>query len=146
MASAIPGAVAYFIPLMASTLPTRTFIWLGNKLGVYSAPLTLEIVDIAGDQEWASIGPDLQQEETFSINCSLTSYAGDTDFQTRLAEAFAAFSLIQVAVGNDATLGGTVRLAQLRNFSFEPQADEKGQSIGVLMFEVYCERRNSALT
>jgi hypothetical protein len=146
MASSIPAATAYFVTLATSALAATTQVIFQKEMPAYVAPITLQITEIIGDQEWATLSPDLQREETYSIMCIMTSYAGDTDFLTRMQEAFASFELIMHALGADPTLGGTVRDATVGNFNVTPEGDVKGQSICQIEFAVRCEKRVSSLT
>lgn len=146
MATSIPGAVAYFLTLAQGALPADAVVAFQKELPLYSAPITLQVVGITGDQEPAELGPNYRREEVYSINCTMTAYAGDQDFQARMVEAFAAFELVAVAVGRDASLGQNVRYAEVGNFLFEPEADSKGQSIGQLTFDIRCSARVASLS
>lgn len=146
MASSIPGAVAYYKALATTALPATAQVFMARELQAYVAPVTLQITGITGDQEWATLAPDLQREETYSILCCLTTYQGDADFDSRLQEAFTNFELITLALGNDPTLGGHVRLCTVGDFNVVPEGDVKGQSICQLDFAVRCEQRVSSLT
>ena len=79
MASSVPGAVGALITILTAALPGDATVWFGKALPVYTAPLTLQILKVSGDQEPAELGPSYRREETFSIHCELTSFAGDQD-------------------------------------------------------------------
>jgi hypothetical protein len=88
------------------------------------------------------------------IQCLLTSYAGNTDFPSRMQECYDNFLLITVAIGNNPQLISptatntipVVRYAQILDYTFEAASDAKGQSIGHLAFGVRCEQRITSLT
>jgi hypothetical protein len=146
MSSSIPSAVPYFLDLAQTALGDQATVSFGKELSLFSAPITLQVIQIVGDQAPAELGPNYRREETYSMQCSLTAYAGDQDLVARLTEAMAAFGLVEVAVANDASLGGTVRFAQCGNFVFQSGADAQGQSIGTLAFDVRCQARVNSLT
>jgi hypothetical protein len=146
MSSSIPSAVPYFLTLAETALGDQATVWFGKELPLFSAPITLQVLGVVGDQEPAELGPNFKREEVYSIQCELTAYAGDQDFKARLAEAFAAFGLLEVAVANDADLGGNIRFAECGNMVFTPGADAQGQSIGQLAFDVRCSARVTSLT
>lgn len=147
MASSVPNTVTQFLAIMAAALPPDAMVWFGAPLGVYTAPLTLQVIGVhTGMQEIAVMGPDYKREETYEIVCQLTSFAGDPDFTGRMAEVFVAFELITVAIGNNPTLNSAVRFAQIGQFEYVPDADAKGMTLGSLSFNVDCQARISSLT
>lgn len=146
MSSSIPSAVPYFLDLAQTALGDQATVRFGKPLPLFSAPITLQVLKIVGDQAPAELGPNYRREEKYSLVCELTSYAGDQDFVARMTEAWVAFDLLEIAVANDANLGGNVRFAQLGNILFEAGADIQGQSIGTLDFAVRCEARVNSLT
>jgi hypothetical protein len=129
---------------MTNVLPSGTSVVFAEILPKFAAPLTLQITGIVGDQQPADISATYKREETYSIACQLTSYAGDQDFLARISEVFAAWELITLALWGDPTLDGAVRFAQPGGMDFRPIPDFKGQSIGLLLFEVRCEQRIDA--
>jgi hypothetical protein len=146
VSSSIPGAVPYLVALAQTALGSDATVWFGKELPLYSAPITMQITQIVADQVPAELGPNYKREETYSIYCTITAYAGDQKFLDRLSEAFTAFDAVEVAVANDPTLGGNVRFAQLGGMGFTPGADAQGQSIGTLPFLVRCQARVTSLT
>lgn len=146
MSSSIPSAVPYFLTLARTALGDQATVSFGKPLPQFSTPITLQVLQIVGDQVPAELGPNFRREETYSLVCELTSYAGDQDFVARMTEAWAAFDLLEIAVANDADLGKNVRFAQLGNIMFEAGADVQGQSIGTLDFNVRCQARVTSLT
>jgi hypothetical protein len=145
MASAIPGTLSYFLTLATNTLPSDATVSFGAYKPLFEAPVTLQVTGITGDQEPAELGPNFRREETFSIECDLTSYAGDQLQVNRLTEVFANFALLSVAVANDPTLGSNVRFAEVGDFTYVPGLDAKGQSIGSLTFAIRCSQRIDSL-
>jgi hypothetical protein len=113
---------------------------------MFTAAITLQVLAIVGDQTPAELGPNYRREETYSIMCELTAYAGDEDYTARLSEAMTAFGLVEVAVANDADLGGNVRFAECGNFTFTPDSNAPGKCIGQLAFDVRCSARVNSLT
>lgn len=146
MASSIPGATQALISIATAALPSTAQIWFGKALPVYTAPLTLQILKMSADQEWAFLGPTYKREEIYAIHCELTSWAGDQDYISRLNEVMNAFQTLTLAIYNNPTLNNTVRLCEVKRLDYEPDADAKGMSLGRLDFTVDCQQRISTLT
>ena len=145
MSSSAPAAVSYFLTLAQTTLPD-CFVVFRKRLGVFSAPLTLQVFGFTGTEEPAELSPEAKREENFDINCNLSSYAGDEDMQARMNEVMSAWSLLTIAVSTDYTLGGTVRWAQIPEYDFTPDTDTTGKSLGSLDFKVNCQQRITSLS
>ncbi|MGH9917416.1 MAG: hypothetical protein ACRD6W_00875 [Nitrososphaerales archaeon] len=146
MSSSVPTSVPYFVTLATTALGADATVSFGKPLPLYSAPITLQVTGVVGDAEPAELGPNYRREETYSIQCELTAYAGDQNFLDRLSECMTAYALLTVAVANDPTLGGSVRFAECGQYQFVPDADAQGQSIGNLTFDVRCSARITSLT
>jgi hypothetical protein len=160
MSSCMPIATANFLTLMTAVLPTSGVnVYFGNPMSMYTAPIHLQVYEVEGTQEWAELGPSYRREEMFAIKCKLSSYAGDTDFLSRMQETYNTFETITIAVANDPTLtgipngvitaGGTqgaVRIAQVTNMVFVPKGGANGKSMGELNFDVECTQRITSLT
>lgn len=122
-------------------------MYFGKRLSVYSAPITLQVYGWRALQEPAELAPNLRREETFELDCCLSSFAGDQDYESREAECIANWNLLYVAVGNDATLGGIVRWAQFTEYEFSADSNPTGgQSIGHLEFKIQCVQRVESLS
>lgn len=145
--SAIPGALAQFMVIVKAALPAGSTVWFGKELSTYTAPVTLQITEITGDQNWGEIGPQYRREETFSLVCSLFCYqGGEPDFPSVLSNVMTNFALVSKAVANNAKLNGTVRVAQVGNFLVTPTTDANGLSAVTLDFSVRCEARINSLS
>lgn len=139
--SAIPTAVPALISMATTALPSDAMVYFGKALPVYTAPITLQVIKVVGNQDWIVLGPNYRREETFSIECQLTSFAGDNDHPARMSEVFTQFHALTMAVGNDPTLQGTVRLAEVGDFDYEPDENGNGMTLGCLTFNVRCSQR-----
>jgi len=146
MASCIPAATPQLLSIITTALPSNAYVWVGKELGVFSAPVTFELNSITSDQQPAALGPDYKREETFEFNCRLTSFQGDTDQQSRLQEVYVNLALIEVAIGNNATLNNTVRFAEIGAGEYQPDTNGSGGSIGTLAFQIRCSQRITSLT
>lgn len=146
MSSSQPVATPYFVTLATTALGDQATVYFGKPLPMFSAPITLQVIGVVGDQQPAELGPNYRREETFAIQCELTSFAGDEDFAARMQEAYDALALIEVAVGNDPTLGNTVRYAEIGSTVFTPDSNAPGKSIGQLAFDIRCSARINSLT
>ena len=146
MSSCIPAARKYFLNMCTTVLPQDCYIYYGKRLGVFSAPLTLQCFGWTAIQEPAEIGPDLKREEIFDLNCALSSFAGDQDFEARETEVMSNWSLITTAVGLDGSFGNIVRWAQVTQYEFVPDANLDGQSIGTLDFKIACVQRIASMS
>jgi hypothetical protein len=148
MSSVASAATRYFLNLARATLPDDAFVILHKRRGemVYSAPITLEVYGFTGRQEPAELSPQARREEEFDINCCVSSYQGDDDLESRMDEAQSAWALLSVAVGNDYTLGNTVRWAQMTEYTFVPDTDTSGKALGSVEFKINCQQRIDSLT
>lgn len=147
MASSVPGTVSYLITLFTGVLPTGSQVWLGQAVPKFTAPVSLQITGVAnGVQEPAELGPDFMREETYNVLCELYSWAGGIDFQSRMTEVYTNFELVTIAVGNDFNLGDNVRFAEIGDFQFTPESDNKGNSLGCIAFDIRCAARITSLT
>lgn len=125
-----------------------------GELTNYIAPVTLQILEVTGDQQPAEIGNNFRREETFSIVCELVTWAGDQNYQQRFTDALTAWNTILVTVGNNPWLStsglndatAAVRYAEVGDFSFIPHADAAGQSRCSLQFHVRCSQRINSLS
>jgi hypothetical protein len=159
--SAIPGALANFLTIAAAALPEETSVYYGSAIP-YTAPYTLQITEISGNQEPATIGPWFRREETFALICSLSYYQGGTGdpqgsngFELCLANVMTYFSTLALAVSQnpqlDCTdlssgLGPAVRFAEVGNFHLEPETDANGMVAVTLDFQVRCSQRIRTLS
>jgi hypothetical protein len=132
---------------------TTTQVYMGKTLAVYVSPITVQILGWSGDQQPAELGPSYRREETFAIQMEIASWAGDQNYMARQTEVMAAFGVVSMTVANNWTLpstaggnDGAVRFAEVGTFSFIPEADNSGRSIGLLTFDVHCSQRIASLT
>lgn len=148
MSSVASLARKNFLAMCAGVLPDDTFIWFGKRLGVFSAPLTLQCFGWAATQTPAELSPAYRVEEAFDLNCALSSFAGDQDFDARETEVMASFALISTTLATDPNyrLGNAVRWAYITDYEFVPDGDTEGRSLGTLDFKVHCEQRIESLT
>jgi hypothetical protein len=148
MSSVAAVATQYFLGLARATLQDDAFVILHKSRGdlVYTAPITLEVYGFTGRQDPAELSPQARREEAFDINCCISSFQGDGDLEGRMKEAQDAWALLSVAVGNDYTLGHTVRWAQMTEYTFIPETDVNGMSLGSVEFKVNCQQRIDSLT
>lgn len=145
--SSIPGAVSNLLTIATSALPADTTVWYGAALPAYSAPLTFQITEINGDQSPAEIGLQYRREETFAVVCNLTAYVGGSpDFNSMLTSLMDNFALLSTAIGDNPTLNGAVRYAQVGNFIISADTDTQGQAVQQLDFQVRCQQRIISLS
>ena len=150
MSTSAPNAVTQFLAIAAAALPANFQVRFGAVFGprVDKQALLVTGVHFTND-DFAELGPDYRHEEHYALACSLCSFAGgpdETNAATRMSEVFNLYADISVAVANNPTLNGTVRVAQTRQLEYSPTADAQGRSVGVLSFEVLCQQRVSSLT
>jgi len=137
-------------------LPDDTFFWYGKRMGVFSAPLTVQIYGWTALQSPAELSPAYRVEEEWDISCCVSSWQGDIDFDTREAEALAAFNILTEAVANNYTLAvppanpgdntGPVRWAYLTDYEFVPDTTVGGSgtgggSVGTIDFKIHGAQR-----
>lgn len=155
MPSSIPAARANLFSLLTVVFASQTnvLVFYGKTLTNFVSPITVQLTGWTGDQQPAELGPSYRREETFAISMQINSWAGDQDYATREVEVMGAFATVSVLVANNWTLpstaggfDGAVRFAEVGTFSFIPEADDQGQSMGMLMFDVHCSQRITSLT
>lgn len=147
MSASLPNALPAFMSIAQAALPTDFQVALGAVLlSPYAAPQTLLVLGANFTEDaFAELGPTYRHEEHYSIRCNLTSFAGDRDQLARLAETYALYKSILIAVAAAPTLNGTVRLAWCSQLGYTPMADSKGMTFGSLDFEVQCQARVDSL-
>lgn len=155
MSSAYPAAVQQLIQVFTAAYPTDAtgtpvMVWYGVELGVYSAPTTIEINGYTGDQEPAELGISYRREETGSIHCKITVYAGNgadsVDHVNRMVDCWNVWDALEVAVANNPTLNGTVRFAELGAMDDTPTTTGQGMAMGQLVFDVRYSARVQSLS
>jgi hypothetical protein len=145
MSSVASATRKYFQTAVAAVLPDDAYVWYGAKMSIFEAPITLEILGWHGQQVPAELSPQARREEEFELVCCITSFAGDQDFDARETEAVTQWNAVSVMIGNDYTLGGNVRWAQMATYNFEGIPNADGQSIGVMNFTIECQARIDSL-
>ena len=144
--SAIPGALVQLLAVAVAAFPPGTTVYYGEDLPAYTAPLTLQISEITGDQTWAELG-NFRREEVFSFTCSLITYVGGVpDWVAQLVSTFASFATLSKAIGTNPTLNGSVRVAEVGNFITHSETDANAQGATTLDFSVRCSQRVTSLT
>jgi len=142
------AAQSYF-NMLTALFPNYT-VWVGAELGVFQTPTTIEINGVTGDQQPAELGPNYRREETFSIHCKITVFAGEgstpTDFLNRMDDTWTVFNAIEVAVANNPTLTQVVRYAECGDMDYVPTTTQNGSAMGQLTFEVRCSQRVTSLS
>lgn len=144
--SAIPGALVQLMKVATAAFPPGTTVYYGEDLPAYTAPLTMQISEIVGDQSWAELG-NFRREEKWSFTCELITYTGGVpDWVAQLVSTFADFALLSLAIGTNPTLNGSVRVAEVGNFVTSSDTDANAQGATHLSFSVRCEQRVTSLT
>ena len=141
MSSVIRASRIYFLNMCKTVLPDDTYIFYGAKLSKFSSPLMLQCYGWTALQEPGEIGPNLRREEAFDLNCCLSSFQGDQDFDAREQEVMTNWALITVALNNDASFNSLIRWAQITEYNFQPEPGVEGSSVGSLEFKVGCVQR-----
>lgn len=157
MATSIGPAVNNFIGIATAAIPTAlsegaTQVVFG-ELSEYIAPVTLQITEVTGNAEVAELGPNFRREETYSIVCEITIFAGDQNYIQRFNDAIAVYNTLVVAVArnpwlstsglNDST--AAVRYAEIGDYSMVPHSGPNGQSVCSIEFHVRCSQRVDSL-
>lgn len=161
MSSSVPVVLPALQALAASSLPQGAMVSLstvtpagyqpgpGDVTGVTSGVL-LQLTGIRWlKDDFAVLGPNFTHEEDYSIQCVLTAWAGDPDFNQRMQDAFTIYADLSVAIGNSPRLGLTnpvPRVSWPRLLSFSPQPDPFGRPAGIINFEVRVEARVTSLS
>jgi hypothetical protein len=64
MGSSVPAAVANLLEIATSVLPSNSLVWMGELVPKFTAPITLQITGVTGEQAPAELGPNYRREET----------------------------------------------------------------------------------
>lgn len=162
MSSSVPAVIPAFVTLATNALPSGAQVWLGTVLpanfqsgpgdvtGVTSG-VTLQITGVHFLEDmFAELGPSYRHEEHYNIECTLCAWnGGPPDFTQPMADVYAMYADLTVAVSNNPTLGLTTpkpRLAWPRQLDFSPAPDPFGRTAGTITFEVQVQARVESLT
>ncbi len=152
MSSVIRQARLNLFTIWTPLLPDDTFFWYGKRLGVFSAPLTLQCYGWTATQTPAELSPEYRVEEDFDLSFCVSSWKGDVDFDTREQEVTDVFKILSTAVANNYTLAvppaspgsntGPVRWAYVTDYEFIPDVTpDSGASVGTLDFKIHAQQR-----
>lgn len=147
MATSVQDAITEFISIAEDALPSDynvRFATIFNP-NVTAQALLITAVHFTMDEP-ATLGPDYEHEEHYSLICQIVSAAGNDDETTRLSEVYTDFLDVAVAVANNPTLNSVVRTAFVRQMDYSPTYTAQGWSIGELSFAVDCTARVTSLT
>lgn len=157
MLSSIGAAVDNLTALIASAIPAELagapVSVVFGPLAEYVAPVTLQVLEVTGDQQPAEIGRDYRREETYTIVCEIVTWSGDQDYGQRFRDALSCWNAVLGAVGDNPYLSASgvndasaaVRYAEVGNMSIIPDTDTAGQSRCSLQFHVRCSARVNSL-
>lgn len=147
MSTSIPLAVPAFIAIATAALPANFQVRFDTQFDTRIDPKALLVTGVRVTEDAAGeLGPNYRHEEHYDIVCQLCSTAGNDDEATRMAEVYALYDLISVAIANAPTLNDTVRTAWTRQLGYSPTHDPKGFSVGCLDFEVSVTNRATSLS
>lgn len=158
MSSSVGPAVANLITIVTAAIPSSvtsegaTQVVFG-EVSKYVAPVTLQIIEVTGNAQVAEIGRNFRREETYSIICEITTFAGDQNYVQRFNDAMLIYNDVVIAVANNPWLStsgsndstAAVRFAEVGDFSMVPHATRSGQSVCSLQFHVRCSQRVDSL-
>ncbi len=155
--SAVPGAIDYTVNLFSVTCPTDSsnvpiMVWFGAELGVWQEPTTIELNAVHPiSRKWVQLGPTFRIEEDFSIQCKITVFSGEgaggtTDFLTAKDNVFSVWDTLEMAVANDPTLGGNVRISWFDDADYQPAVDAAGRAMGLMTWVIKCQARVTTLS
>jgi hypothetical protein len=154
--TSIPNAISYLVTLFTTAAPydpnnTPIMIWLGEELGVFSSPTTIEINGVDPvEREWASLGPNYLIEEDYSIKCKLSAFIGEgsttADFLSVMTSTWAIWNTLEIAVANDTTLGENVRVCWFDETVYAPTTDAMGRAMAVISWTIRCQARVTTLS
>lgn len=154
--TSIPGAMADLVTLFGTAAPMDQnnepiLIWLGEELGVFSSPTTIEMNGVEPvEREWASLGPNYLIEEQYSIKCKLSTFVGEgsttADFLSVMDSAWSIWEALEVAIANDPTLDGNVRVCWFDETNYMPTTDGMGRAMATILWVIKCEARVTTLS
>lgn len=150
--SAIPGAMAALVSILAAALPGVSVfdgwsvednsalpdcVWVGWRPDSDDSVLFTQAFNSAGART---------RDEKFQILCYAEAWSGDTDVLARRTRAFELLAAVETAlratvVGpNKPTLNGTVLWAELTAGAIRPIQDDRGLRVGI-PFVISCQAR-----
>jgi hypothetical protein len=154
--TSIPNAITFLVNLFQTTCPYDSnnepiTIWLGEELGVFSAPTTIEINGVDPvDRQWASLGPNYLIEEDYSIKCKVSSFTGEgssvTDFLSVMDSVWTIWEALEMGIMVDPTLGGYVRVCWFDETIYEPTTDGTGRAMAAISWVIKCEARVTTIS
>lgn len=152
MATSFPLAVTNFLSIATAALPatsatTNVVIKFGSIIGVNPGMQWLLVKGCRYTEDtWGELGPTYRHEEHYYLACEIGSSAGSDDEATRMTEVQGLYNDVAIAVANNPTLNGAVRVSECRQLSYSPSYTPQGFSQGCIEFELYCEQRVNSLT
>ena len=154
--TSIPNALTQLYSVFQAAYPLdangqQVFFWFGAELGAWSAPTTIEINGVhPADQEPADVSQAFLREETFSIDCKITTFSGgattQADFFASMNATWNVWIALSIAVANNPMLNGVVRYAEFGEMDYSPTTDAKGMCMGTLTWATRCSARVTSLS
>lgn len=106
-------------------------------IGEYLAFDYVQVVDLDGEDEPATVGRPTRYNERYLINCLVRAYAGDSDMPTRRARAAAMYEAIRTGLVSDPSMGGAVNgRAYTTRYRYSVGPTEKGGSAAHIEFAI----------
>lgn len=147
MSASLPAVVPALQSVLQGALPSGFQVVFATVMPIYINAQSCMITGARFSMDtWAVLGPDYTHEEQYGISCTLISSYGTNDEFSRLNEVYTLYKNISVAIANNPTLNGTVRVAGTTQNAYSPTKDAKGFDVGRLDFTVKVEVRVQSLT
>lgn len=147
MSASLPNVIPALQAVLQGALPANFQVYFKTVSPVYVAAQSCAITGARFTMDdFAVLGPDYTHEEQYGMPCVLTSSYGNDDEIGRMNEVYALYKDISVAIANNPTLNGTVRVAWPVQNAYSPGADIKGITVGTLNFTVKVQVRVQSLT
>lgn len=154
--TSIPPALNALYSIFGAAYPVdangeAVTLWFGASLPAWEAATVVQICAVdPADQQPATLGPDYLREETFSVRCEVTVFAGmpptAVNYLANMSATWNVWKALEIAVANNPELNGTVRYAEFGEMIYEPAQDAKGMVMGTLTWFVRCSARVTSLS
>ena len=104
MPTTIPGVLSALFDLITTAMPPGVQVILGKEGEFVAEEYIVVGVKIPMKQAWGAIGRE-RRNETYEIDSRIRVESGNEDLMTRIDRAYALFSMIEVALAVDPSLG-----------------------------------------
>lgn len=104
MPTTIPGVLRALFVLVQGAMPDGVQVTIGQEGPFVAEEYIVVGTKVPMKQEWGAIGRQ-RRNETYEIDSTIKVESGNDDLMTRIDRAYALFTLIEIALAVDPSLG-----------------------------------------